>query len=489
MSLKKELLSGAVYIAIARYTGFFIQMGITMFLSRLLTPETYGVVALSTVMLAIFALLSDIGIGPAVIQNQTLSNKDMDSIHTFTAYLGLVLGIAFFFCAPLISRYYNNEEVLPICQFLSLSIVFGCFNSVPSSLLYRAQNFKFITIVTLITQVIGGVISVLLAYLGKGAFSLVIPGLITSLLTIIIFKRVTKVHLVFKIDWEPLKRIFSFSVFQFFANVISFLSRNVDSMLVGKYIGLKPLGYYNKSYNLMGMPLQYITGVFIPVLLPAFSKRQNDLKFIEEKYSQILRLFAFAGIPLATMLYYCADELIYMFFGGQWDQSVPCFKILAISVPFQVLGFSSGSIFQATDNTKPMFWNGFIGSIITLCSFAFAVMKYGTIEALAWGCSISMIVTTFICFFIMYHIVLKSSFLHFLDVMLPTVIFGIALIAVMQVIIYIPFNHWSVAMIIKMTFCTIFSVVYIQLLGYYDVLFLIKKSMLKMLNKLPIQKK
>lgn len=486
MSLKKELLSGAVYIAIARYSGFFIQMGITMFLSRLLTPETYGVVALSTVMLAIFSLLGDIGIGPAVIQNQTLSKQDMNSIHTFTAYLGLVLGIAFFCCAPLISKYYDNDEVLTICQFLSFTLFLGCLNSVPSSLLYRAQNFKLITIVSLITQVIGGGISILMAYSDMGALSLVIPGLITSLLTIVIFKRATKVHLVYKIDWEPLKRIFSFSMFQFFANVISFLSRNVDSMLVGKYIGLKPLGYYNKSYNLMGMPLMYITGVFIPVMLPAFSKRQNDLKFIEEKYSQILRLFAFVGIPLAVMLYYCADELIYMFFGGQWDQSVPCFKILAISVPFQVLGCSSGSIFQATDNTKSMFWNGFIGSIITLGSFAIAVMVYGTIEALAWGCSICMIVTTFICFFIMYNIVFKSSFLHFLMVMLPTVVFGIILIVAMQVIIYIPFNHWFVAMIIKMAFCTLFSVAYIQILGYYDVISILKKSLSKISNLLTI---
>ena len=67
---------------------------VSAILSRLLTPENYGVVALATVMLALFNLFADIGIGPAVIQNKTLTAEDMNSINTFNSYQGLVLGVA-----------------------------------------------------------------------------------------------------------------------------------------------------------------------------------------------------------------------------------------------------------------------------------------------------------------------------------------------------------------------------------------------------------
>ena len=125
MSLKKELVSGTIYMAVAKYSGLAMTILITAILSRLLTPENFGVVALAGVMLALFNLLADIGIGPAVIQNKTLTAEDMNSINTFNSYQGLVLGVAFFFSAPFIAEYYGNPQVKLVCQIMSVNILMG----------------------------------------------------------------------------------------------------------------------------------------------------------------------------------------------------------------------------------------------------------------------------------------------------------------------------------------------------------------------------
>ena len=91
-------------MAIAKYSGMVMTILISAILSRLLTPENYGVVALAGVMLALFNLFADIGIGPAVIQNKTLTAEDMNSLNTFNSYQGLVLGVAFFLSAPYIAE-------------------------------------------------------------------------------------------------------------------------------------------------------------------------------------------------------------------------------------------------------------------------------------------------------------------------------------------------------------------------------------------------
>lgn len=479
MSLKKELVSGTIYMAIAKYSGMVMTILISAILSRLLTPENYGVVALATVMLTLFNLFADVGIGPAVIQNKTLTAEDMNSINTFNSYQGLVLGVAFFFAAPYIAEYYGNSEVKLICQIMSFNILMGCVNAVPNNILYREQKFKLITIIGLVTQIIGGAISILMAYHGFGPVSLVLPNAILMIPTALFLRYYTKVHFVWHIDWNPLKRIFSFSIFQFLANVVAYLSRNVDSILVGKYMGMKPLGYYNKSFNLMLMPLQYISCVLIPVMLPVFSKYQDDLNFIQEKYTKILRLFAFVGIPICAILYFCADELIFLFFGNQWGQSVPCFKILAISVPFQIMGCSSGSIFQATGHTKAMFWNGFIGAFFTLGSFAIGILVYGSIEALAWGYTAAMIITTFICFYIMYHYALQSHFVIYLKNMIAPGIFAIALCLILYLSTLIPISQPLLAMIVKGGIGTLFSIAYIQIFGYYDMIKFIHKALVR----------
>ncbi|WP_302415049.1 lipopolysaccharide biosynthesis protein [uncultured Prevotella sp.] len=479
MSLKKELVSGTIYMAVAKYSGLAMTILITAILSRLLTPENFGVVALAGVMLALFNLLADIGIGPAVIQNKTLTAEDMNSLNTFNSYQGLVLGVAFFLSAPYIAEYYGNPQVTLVCRVMSVNILMGCVNAVPNNILYRQQRFKLITIISLSFQFIGGAISIAMAFHGCGPISLVLPSAIMSIPNMFILRYITKVHFVWRIDWSPLKRIFSFSAFQFLANMVGYLSRNMDSMLVGKYMGMKQLGYYNKSYNLQLMPLQYISGVLIPVMLPVFSKYQDNLEYIQQKYSQILRFFAFIGVPLCALLYFCADELILLFFGDQWGQSVPCFKILAISVPFQIMGCSSGSIFQATGHTKAMFWNSFIGAFFTLGSFAVGVIIFGTIEALAWGYTAAMIITTFICFYIMYTYALKSSFLIYLQKMVAPAIFGVVLCIVLYFTSLIPVTIPIVAMLIKGVVGVAFSIFYIQFLGYYDVFAMLRKGLVK----------
>lgn len=227
------------------------------------------------------------------------------------------------------------------------------------------------------------------------------------------------------------------------------------------------------------MPLQYVSGILIPVMLPVFSNYQNDIEYIQKKYTQILRFFAFVGVPLCAILYFCADELILLFFGDQWEKSVPCFKILAISVPFQIMGCSSGSIFQATGHTKAMFWNSFIGAFFTLMAFAIGVIVYGSIEALAWGYTAAMVITTFICFYIMYVYALKSSFLVWLKNMMSPTIFCVFLCVALYLTSLLPISNHIVSLFVKCFVGGVFSVLYIQLLGYYNVFALLRKGLAK----------
>lgn len=123
-NIKRELFSGVFYIAVAKYSGILIQLVITAILARLLTPADFGVVAIATVIIAFFNILSDIGIGPAIIQNRELTSNDLEHIFSFTVYVGIVLSAVFFLCAWPIAGYYNNKILVSVCQWLSIPIFF-----------------------------------------------------------------------------------------------------------------------------------------------------------------------------------------------------------------------------------------------------------------------------------------------------------------------------------------------------------------------------
>lgn len=98
-STKKQLLSGVFYTAIAKYSGIVISLVIAGILARLIEPEDFGVVAIATVIISFFGIFSDLGIGPAIIQNKELSIKDLSNIFSFTIWLGLGMSVLFFFCS------------------------------------------------------------------------------------------------------------------------------------------------------------------------------------------------------------------------------------------------------------------------------------------------------------------------------------------------------------------------------------------------------
>lgn len=117
-------------------------------------------------------------------------------------------------------------------------------------------------------------------------------------------------------------------------DILNYFSVNLDKLLINKYIGTTQLGYYDKSYKLMQMPMQNIPFIITPVMHPIFSEMQDNLGKMCIYYSKVVRFLAFIGFPLSILLFFSGEELIYIIFGGQWGASVPAFKILALFCRF-----------------------------------------------------------------------------------------------------------------------------------------------------------
>ena len=107
-------------------------------------------------------------------------------------------------------------------------------------------------------------------------------------------------------------------------------------------MSMSDLGYYEKSYRLMMLPLQNITQVITPVMHPIFSDFQNDKAKLATSYERIIRILSFIGLPLSVLLFFTAEEVTLIIFGDQWMPSVPVFRILSDYTLFVRLHLSGG---------------------------------------------------------------------------------------------------------------------------------------------------
>lgn len=353
-SYKKEFISGVLYTSVAKYVGIFVQIAISMVLARLLNPSDFGILAIATVFISFINLITDFGFGAAIIQSETLVKKDLESIFSLTLYVGLFAAFVLFLFASPIGNYYNDDSVASVVRLLSVNVVFASLNIVPNALLLKAKKFKLVAVRTLSLQIVCGCIGIVFAYIGLGLYALVIQSILSAAGIFIFNYNQNRIRFFNKVYVNSIKKIINFSAFQFAGSVMNFITKSIDKPLVGKYLSLTSLGYYEKSYRLMQMPVDNLSYIFTPVMQPMFREFQHDLRTMFQKYKKILKTLSVVGFPLSALLYFSAYDLIHLFYGGKWDLAVAPFQYLSLSVGFMVLMSSSGPIYQASNKVKFM---------------------------------------------------------------------------------------------------------------------------------------
>jgi teichuronic acid exporter len=136
VSLKKATIINAT----SKYATVILGLLFSAVLSRLLSPEDYGIVAVVTVFTNFFSLFADMGIGTAVIQNKRLSDDDENRIFTFTLYVGIALFVLFSMFSILLVKIYENTVYYVVGPLLGISLALTTFNMVPNARLMKSKS-------------------------------------------------------------------------------------------------------------------------------------------------------------------------------------------------------------------------------------------------------------------------------------------------------------------------------------------------------------
>ena len=460
ISIKKA----AFINAASRYSTIVLNLVFSAVLARLLTPEDYGIVAVTAVFTTFFTLFADMGIGAGVIQNKELAQDDISSIYTFTVRISFVLALAFMAFSVPMAWFYKDRVYVPVGMLLAVSLFFSAMNMVPNALLLKEKRFVAVGIRTVVACILSGGVGILFALLGFKYYALVLQNIFNAVFIFIWNYVSTRPRVVRKICKESVGKIRSYSSFLFAFNIINYFSRNSDNLLISKFMGTASLGYYDKAYKLMCYPTQNLTHVITPVLHPILSEHQNDRNYIYEKYLHIIKLLSLCGIFIMTFCFFASDEIIRIMFGERWLPAIPCFKYMSISIWAQMITSSSGSIFQSLGDSRRMFISGTLNAALTVAAIVLGIAE-GRIEAVARNVGIVYNFHFISTYIILVHFSFGMSCWKFLMSFLPD--FGVLLFCVAAGIavnycLY-KFGAQGVLLSFSIKFCFIFMAYIISL--------------------------
>lgn len=402
------LRSGVIYTAMGRYSNVIIQLIVNAVLSRLLNPYDYGVVSVIQVFLLFFTTIVDAGLGPAIIQNKTLDDHDNRVLFTYSIWFSLILAVIFGLSAPLIAWFYHDAQYVPLTLAMTSVLFFQGLNMVPNALMDKDKRFREVNIRLIIANVAGGVVGIVAAYFGLGAYALILSFLIPAVVAFILNMWLLRIRPARHTDRKSLQKVWVFARSQFGFNFVNYFSRNTDKILVGRMMGPVALGNYAKSYQLLMMPNQVLLGVLNPVLLPVLSDYQDDVAYVRRTYMKIVRVLALVGVPLSVFLSFESKDIIFFLYGNQWGEAVPPFAILALTVWIQMTLSSTGAIFQTLGKANYLFMNGCITAVILVTATVIGCIR-GDLVSLAISLSIGFLLNFIVIYWLMMVRTLDSN--------------------------------------------------------------------------------
>lgn len=344
-------LSAAIWSFLEKLSSQAVSFIIGIILARLLTPYDYGVVGLTAIFIAISNVFIEAGFANALIQNQHRTEKDLSTAFYFNVVVGLVCYIVLWVVTPSIANWFNEPLLIPLLKIVGLNVVLNSLCIVQTALLTAKLNIRLQTIINLSAQVPAGILAIIMAYKCMGVYALALQTVLSSFIKVVLLWIFAKWIPKEKFNKNSFISLWRFGSRLLGANLIGTAFNQIYSIIIGKFIGKKELGYFSKANGLCSNVDGVTTGIVQRVALPVLAKYQDDERQLTEKFREIMRLLVMLIAPMTSFLCFASDDIVVLLWTEKWLDCSLLFKILIVGIMFGPVGQMSLSLMQALGKT------------------------------------------------------------------------------------------------------------------------------------------
>lgn len=426
-NLTRKSFAGTGWTTLATAGRLVLQLLSVAVLARLLGPDSYGLMGMAALLLNFLVNFRDLGTAAAIIRLPEVSHRLLCSLFWVNMALGLLFTVIVVLSAKLVALFFHEPRLVGVLQMLSLSFLLTAAGIVQNAILAREMSFGKIAAADLASAVAGYLVALPCAFAGFGVQSLIFANIVNCIVASAIYWALCPWRPTLEFDLAEIRSVRSFSLNFSGFGLINYFGRNADNIIVGKYLGEVQLGYYQMAYNLMMYPIQNVTGVISQVLLPAFSRIQDDDERFRSAYVRSCMLIGLITFPLIAGLGVVADPFVRTVLGAKWIPAIVVFQILAPVGMVQSVWTTIGQIYVAKGRTDWMFRWGVYSTVIYVAAFLIGV-RFG-IEGVAGTYAIAFFGLVVIPGFVIPFRLIGLRFTDFIRQLLPQFAITLSMVA------------------------------------------------------------
>lgn len=425
--LRGKTVRGGLWTGIAQGVGILISFGAVPVLARLLDPADFGLVAMVAVFTNFGRMFVDAGLSMATVQREEINHQQVTNLFWLALGLALLISGIVAVLSPGIAWFYGDQRLVAIVLAMTTSYVMAGLTIQHQALLRRKMQFRALAMVQISSVLVAQCVGVGWAWRNYGQvydfWALVFIPLASA--------AVTMIGCWVACPWRPgtpkrgsgVRQMVAFGANLTGANLLNYLIRNLDKMLLGWSSGAVILGYYERAYRLLLFPLQNFNAPITSVIVPALSRMAHARQRLTEHYLKVLRLLLTFQIPLLVSVLITAEWWVLLALGSQWEESIPAFRWLSIVGILQPITNSTGWLFIVQGKTRGTLHMTMIVAPLTLLGFAMG-LPWGHVGVACGYATVTLLFTmpTILYFLKKYDVIAPSCILTELVRVVPLVL-------------------------------------------------------------------
>ncbi|MBI2629205.1 flippase [Candidatus Pacearchaeota archaeon] len=371
-------------------------------IARQFGPEIYGIFSLATVILSFFITVSFLGLSEGLLRYVAIYRgknqikqiryliKVSMSILAVSSFLSMAL---LFILADFISvNLFHNAELSTFLKVFSLIIPISVASGIFLSLIKAYEKISAYSFIVNILQNVSRVLLLaIFIFIGLNSESIIWSYFLSVLLITIISYIVSKRYIPEAFGIVNLQKgrktkvvsdLIGYSWPLIFLGVIGSLFFWIDSLIIGYFIDVANVGFYNAAFtivSLFGIAPELFMQLFFPLITKEFAK--NNTNLIKEISKQVNKWIFIMNLPLFVIIFLFPGAVINLLFGSEFTIADNTLRILSIGGFFSSLTLVLTNLLSMKGKSKVILINISLASLANLILNIFLVKKFGMLGA------------------------------------------------------------------------------------------------------------
>lgn len=358
--IRKAAIRSIKWTFVIALVGNLLQLLQSVIVSGFIVAADYGLMSITLVVIYFAQLLGDMGFSNAIIYKRQLSAAAFSSLFWLSLLFCWCMLAVLFVIAPLLADFFKQPPLTAVIRVTSLSFIFLPLQMQYLAFLKKDLHFDKIAIADFLSKLTGVLVASLLAISGYGVFALVYATISGMLVSTLLYwywgSRLASIS--FNFNLQPIKELLHFGIYQTGNDVLGYFNFQLDTILLGKLLGMDAAGFYSFAKNLAMRPAQIINPVVTQVAFPLLAKVSNDTFAVKSIYLKMLRYLAAMNFLIYPFIAAFSTSIIRLFFADRWLPAAPALQALAFYCMLRSVFNPVGVLLSSKGMVKQLFyWN------------------------------------------------------------------------------------------------------------------------------------